>query len=104
MDGEVVERADPHIGLLHRGTEKLIEHKTYLQAMPYFDRLDYVSPMIQEHAFVYGRRKTFKLRCTRKSFMDTNCLMKLLEYLNHTLQIGAQGLDLGATTPFFMVI
>ena len=50
MDGEVVERADPHIGLLHRGTEKLIEHKTYLQAMPYFDRLDYVSPMIQEHA------------------------------------------------------
>ena len=52
MDGEVVERADPHIGLLHRGTEKLIENKTYLQAMPYFDRLDYVSPMVQEHAFV----------------------------------------------------
>ena len=57
MDGEVVERADPHIGLLHRGTEKLIEHKTYLQAMPYFDRLDYVSPMIQEHAFVMAAEK-----------------------------------------------
>ena len=52
MDGEVVERTDPHIGLLHRGTEKLIEHKTYMQAIPYFDRLDYVSPMCQEHAFV----------------------------------------------------
>jgi len=54
MDGEIVERADPHIGLLHRGTEKLIEHKTYLQAVPYFDRLDYVSPMSQEHAFALG--------------------------------------------------
>src|ERR1700729_946833 len=57
MDGEVVERADPHIGLLHRGTEKLIEYKTYLQAVPYFDRLDYVSPMCQEHAYALGVEK-----------------------------------------------
>ncbi len=57
MDGEVIERADPHIGLLHRGTEKLIEHKTYLQAIPYFDRLDYVSPMCQEHAFALAVEK-----------------------------------------------
>ena len=57
MDGEVIERADPHIGLLHRGTEKLIEHKTYLQALPYFDRLDYVSPMNQEHAFALAIEK-----------------------------------------------
>ena len=56
LDGEVVDRVDPHIGLLHRGTEKLIEHKTYLQAVPYFDRLDYVAPMNQEHAFCAGRR------------------------------------------------
>lgn len=61
MDGEVVERADPHIGLLHRGTEKLIENKTYLQAMPYFDRLDYVSPMVQEHAFVIAAEKLLKI-------------------------------------------
>ena len=57
MDGEVIERADPHVGLLHRGTEKLIEHKTYLQAVPYFDRLDYVSPMCMEHAFALGTEK-----------------------------------------------
>jgi NADH-quinone oxidoreductase subunit D len=61
MDGEIVERLDPHIGLLHRGTEKLIEHKTYLQAMPYFDRLDYVSPMCQEHAFVLATEKLLGL-------------------------------------------
>ena len=62
MDGEVVERADPHIGLLHRGTEKLIENKTYLQAMPYFDRLDYVSPMVLEHAFVLAAEKLLSLK------------------------------------------
>ena len=61
MDGEIVQRLDPHIGLLHRGTEKLIEHKTYVQAIPYFDRLDYVSPMCQEHAFVLGIEKLLKL-------------------------------------------
>ena len=63
LDGEVVERVDPHIGLLHRGTEKLIEAKTYLQAIPYFDRLDYVAPMNQEHAFCWRRRSCSGLRC-----------------------------------------
>ena len=61
LDGEVVERADPHIGLLHRGTEKLIEHKTYLQAIPYFDRLDYVAPMNQEHAFALAIEKLLNI-------------------------------------------
>ena len=63
LDGEVVERVDPHIGLLHRGTEKLIEHKTYLQAIPYFDRLDYVAPMNQEHAFCLAAEKLLDLKC-----------------------------------------
>ena len=67
MDGEVVEKADPHIGLLHRGTEKLIEHKTYLQAVPYFDRLDYVSPMCQEHAFVLSAEKLLKIKVYEKT-------------------------------------
>ena len=67
MDGEVVERADPHIGLLHRGTEKLIEHKTYLQAIPYFDRLDYVSPMCQEHAFVIAVEKLLNIKIPERA-------------------------------------
>ena len=67
MDGEVVERADPHIGLLHRGTEKLIENKTYLQAMPYFDRLDYVSPMVQEHAFVLAAEQLLSLEIPERA-------------------------------------
>ena len=67
MDGEVVERADPHIGLLHRGTEKLIENKTYLQAMPYFDRLDYVSPMVQEHAFVLAAEQLLALELPERA-------------------------------------
>ena len=100
MDGEVVERADPHIGLLHRGTEKLIEHKTYLQAMPYFDRLDYVSPMIQEHAFVMSAEKLLKLSVPERALWIRTLFDEITRILNHTLQIGAQGLDLGATTPF----
>ena len=100
MDGEVVERADPHIGLLHRGTEKLIEHKTYLQAMPYFDRLDYVSPMIQEHAFVMAAEKLIETKHTERALWIRTLFDEITRILNHTLQIGAQGLDLGATTPF----
>ena len=100
MDGEVVERADPHIGLLHRGTEKLIEHKTYLQAMPYFDRLDYVSPMIQEHAFVMAAEKLLKLNVPERALWIRTLFDEITRILNHALQIGAQGLDLGATTPF----
>ena len=67
MDGEIVERADPHIGLLHRGTEKLIEYKTYLQAIPYFDRLDYVAPMNQEHAFCLAGEKLLELKVPRRA-------------------------------------
>ena len=78
LDGEIVERADPHIGLLHRGTEKLIEHKTYLQAIPYFDRLDYVSPMNQEHAFALAIEKLLNLgiEIKRKSMYKIICCKK----------------------------
>ena len=100
MDGEVVERTDPHIGLLHRGTEKLIEHKTYLQAIPYFDRLDYVSPMCQEHAFVLSAEKLLKIKVPRRALFIRVLFDEITRVLNHSLQIAAQGLDLGATTPF----
>ena len=100
MDGEVVERTDPHIGLLHRGTEKLIEHKTYMQAIPYFDRLDYVSPMCQEHAFVLSAEKLLKLDIPRRALYIRVLFDEITRVLNHSLQIAAQGLDLGATTPF----
>jgi NADH-quinone oxidoreductase subunit D len=100
MDGEVVERADPHIGLLHRGTEKLIENKTYLQAMPYFDRLDYVSPMVQEHAFVLAAEQLLSLKIPERALWIRVLFDEITRILNHALQIGAQGLDLGATTPF----
>ena len=100
MDGEVVERTDPHIGLLHRGTEKLIENKTYLQAMPYFDRLDYVSPMVQEHAFVLAAEQLLALELPERALWIRVLFDEITRILNHALQIGAQGLDLGATTPF----
>ena len=100
MDGEVVERSDPHIGLLHRGTEKLIENKTYLQAMPYFDRLDYVSPMVQEHAFVLAAEQLLSLELPERALWIRVLFDEITRILNHALQIGAQGLDLGATTPF----
>ena len=100
MDGEIVERADPHIGLLHRGTEKLIEHKTYLQAMPYFDRLDYVSPMSQEHAFVLAAEKLLDLEIPIRSQWIRVLFDEITRILNHCMQVAAQGLDLGATTPF----
>ncbi len=100
MDGEVVERADPHIGLLHRGTEKLIEHKTYLQAIPYFDRLDYVSPMCQEHAFVIAVEKLLNIKIPERAQYIRDLFDEITRILNHSLQIAAQGLDLGATTPF----
>ena len=100
MDGEVVERADPHIGLLHRGTEKLIEHKTYLQAIPYFDRLDYVSPMAQEHAFVLAAERLLELEIPPRAQYLRVLFDEITRVLNHALQIGSQALDLGATTPF----
>ncbi|OEY86432.1 NADH dehydrogenase [Wolbachia pipientis] len=99
MDGEVVERTDPHIGLLHRGTEKLIEYKTYLQALPYFDRLDYVSPMPQEHAYSLCVEKL--LRCDvpiRAKYLRV-LFCELTRVLNHLLAISSQALDVGAMTP-----
>ena len=100
MDGEVVERTDPHIGLLQRGTEKLIEHKTYMQAIPYFDRLDYVSPMCQEHAFVLSAEKLLSIDVPIRAQYIRVLFDEITRILNHSLQIAAQGLDLGATTPF----
>lgn len=99
MDGEVVERADPHIGLLHRGTEKLIEHKTYLQALPYFDRLDYVSPMSQEHAFVLAIEKLVACEVPERAQYIRVLFSELTRILNHSLNIATNALDTGATTP-----
>ncbi len=99
MDGEVVNNADPHIGLLHRGTEKLIEHKTYLQAIPYFDRLDYVSPMCQEHAFALATESLLECEIPRRAQFIRVLFSELTRILNHTLNIGSQALDVGATTP-----
>jgi NADH-quinone oxidoreductase subunit D len=99
MDGEVINNADPHIGLLHRGTEKLIEHKTYLQAIPYFDRLDYVSPMCQEHAFALAVEKLMNLTVPRRAQFIRVMFSELTRILNHILNITTQALDVGATTP-----
>lgn len=99
LDGEVVERADPHIGLLHRGTEKLIEHKTYLQAVPYFDRLDYVSPMCQEHAFALAVEQLLNCEVPIRAQYIRVMFSELTRILNHCLNIATQALDVGATTP-----
>lgn len=99
MDGEVVERADPHIGLLHRGTEKLIEYKTYMQALPYFDRLDYVSPMNQEHAFALAVEKLMGLEVPERAQYIRVLFCELTRILNHILNITTFALDVGAITP-----
>lgn len=99
MDGEVVERADPHIGLLHRGTEKLIEHKTYLQALPYFDRLDYVSPMCQEHAYSLAVEKLLGCEVPLRAQYIRVMFAELTRILNHILNVTTQALDVGAMTP-----
>lgn len=99
MDGEVVERADPHIGLLHRGTEKLIEYKTYMQALPYFDRLDYVSPMNQEHAFALSVEKLLGLSVPERAQYIRVLFCELTRILNHILNITTFALDVGAITP-----
>ncbi|MGQ0526857.1 MAG: NADH-quinone oxidoreductase subunit D [Alphaproteobacteria bacterium] len=99
MDGEIVERADPHIGLLHRGTEKLIEYKTYMQAMPYFDRLDYVSPMNQEHAFALAIEKLLKITAPERAQYIRVLYCELTRVLNHILNITTFALDVGAITP-----
>jgi len=99
MDGEIVERADPHIGLLHRGTEKLIEHKTYLQAVPYFDRLDYVSPMCQEHAFALAVEQLLDITPPLRGQYIRVLYSEITRILNHLLNISAFALDVGAMTP-----
>ena len=99
LDGEIVTRVDPHIGLLHRGTEKLIEHKTYLQAIGYFDRLDYVAPMNQEHAFCLAIEKLTGLEVPRRGQFVRVLYNEIGRILNHMLQVTTQALDCGALTP-----
>jgi NADH-quinone oxidoreductase subunit D len=99
MDGEVVERCDPHIGLLHRGTEKLIEYKTYLQAVPYFDRLDYVAPMCQEHAFALAVEKLAGIEVPLRGQYIRVLFSEITRILNHLLNLTTFALDVGAMTP-----
>ena len=99
LDGEVVEKADPHIGLLHRGTEKLIENKTYAQAVPYFDRLDYVAPMNQEHAFALAIEKILKIEVPIRAQFIRVMFCEIGRILSHILNITTQALDVGALTP-----
>ena len=99
LDGEVVERVDPHIGLLHRGTEKLIEQKTYLQAIPYFDRLDYVSPMCEEHAFALATEKLLDIEVPERGQWIRVLFAEITRVLNHLLNVTTYALDVGAITP-----
>jgi NADH-quinone oxidoreductase subunit D len=99
LDGEIIERADPHIGLLHRGTEKLIEHKTYLQAIPYFDRLDYSAPMSQEHVFCLAVEKLLGLQVPRRGQLMRVLFLELTRLMNHILNVTTAALDIGALTP-----
>ena len=99
LDGEVVEKADPHIGLLHRGTEKLIENKTYMQAVPYFDRLDYVAPMNQEHAFALAIEKILDIDVPIRAQFIRVMFCEIGRILSHILNITTQALDVGALTP-----
>ncbi len=99
LDGEIIERADPHVGLLHRGTEKLIEHKTYIQAVPYFDRLDYVAPQNQEHAFVLAVEKLLRLEVPPRGQYIRVMYAEIGRILNHLLNITSYAMDVGAMTP-----
>jgi NADH-quinone oxidoreductase subunit D len=99
MDGEIIERCDPHIGLLHRGTEKLIEHKTYVQAVPYFDRLDYVAPQNQEHAFALATEKLLGIKAPPRAQYIRVLFAEIGRILNHLLNITSYTMDVGAMTP-----
>jgi NADH-quinone oxidoreductase subunit D len=99
LDGEVVTRVDPHIGLLHRGTEKLIEAKTYLQALPYFDRLDYVAPMNQEHAFCLAIEKLLDVKVPKRAQLIRVLYSEIGRHLSHILNVTTQAMDVGALTP-----
>ena len=100
LDGEVVKRADPHIGLLHRGTEKLIEYKNYLQALPYFDRLDYVSMMAQEHTYSLAVEKIGNIKVPFRAQAIRVIFLEITRILNHLLAVGCHAMDVGAMTPF----
>jgi NADH-quinone oxidoreductase subunit D len=103
MKGEVVERADPHIGLLHRGTEKFIEYKTYIQSIPYMDRLDYVSPMCMEHTYVLAIERLLRIedQIPRRARVIRTMFAELTRILNHLLNVTTYALDCGAITPAF---
>jgi NADH dehydrogenase (ubiquinone) Fe-S protein 2 len=100
LKGEVVVRAEPHIGLLHRGTEKLIEHKNYIQALPYFDRLDYVSMMSQEHSYCLAIEKLFNCKIPKRAQYIRVLFAEITRILNHLLAVGCHAMDVGAMTPF----
>ena len=99
LDGEIVERADPHIGLLHRGTEKLMESRTYLQCLPYFDRLDYVGTMNQEHAWCLAIEKLTGVEVPRRASLIRVLYSEIGRILNHLLNVTTQAMDVGALTP-----
>ena len=100
LNGEVVQRAEPHIGLLHRGTEKLIEYKNYVQALPYFDRLDYVSMMAQEHSYCLAIEKLFNAKIPKRAQYIRVLFAEITRILNHLLAVGCHAMDVGAMTPF----
>jgi NADH dehydrogenase (ubiquinone) Fe-S protein 2 len=100
LNGEVIKKAEPHIGLLHRGTEKLIEQKTYLQALPYLDRLDYVSMMVQEHAYSLVIEKLLNLYIPKRSQFIRVIFSEITRILNHLMSLTTHALDVGALTPF----
>ncbi len=99
LDGEIIERIDPHVGLLHRGTEKLIEYKTYLQALPYFDRLDYCSPLCMEHSYVLAIEKLLNLEVPLRAQYLRVLFAELTRICNHMLNLGSHVMDVGAMTP-----
>jgi len=99
LDGEIIERVDPHVGLLHRGTEKLIEHKTYLQALPYFDRLDYCSPLAMEHSYVLAVEKLLNVEVPLRGQYLRVLFAELTRICNHMLNMGSHVMDVGAMTP-----
>lgn len=100
LSGEVVKRADAHVGLLHRGTEKLIEHKTFLQALPYFDRLDYVSMMAQEHCYSLALEKLAQSKVPSRAQYIRVIFSEITRILNHLMSLTTHALDVGALTPF----
>jgi len=99
LNGELVEKADPHIGLLHRGTEKLIEYKNYLQGMPYFDRLDYVSMIANEHVYCYAIEKLIKCKVPYRASYIRVIFLEITRLLNHLLSLTTHAIDVGALTP-----